>query len=114
MRREHNNGTRLGRASDRSTPTLRGCSCRSWGWDLFGASATEPDGFHERQHGRMTDGRAKADRVGCAATMGMMFGVDETLTCLVDVTLKGPNQEELCVAKKASLYFFVAGVWAKE
>jgi hypothetical protein len=39
------------------------------------------------------------------------FGKDETVECIVDVPLKGPNGESLCVAHKTSTYWFIAGVY---
>lgn len=46
--------------------------------------------------------------------MGLMFGVDETLECIQDVSLKGGSGEPLCLAWKTSKYFFGAGVYLKD
>jgi len=44
----------------------------------------------------------------------LMFGKDETLTCVQPVTLKGANDEALCLAYKTSKYFVGAGVYLKD
>ena len=36
--------------------------------------------------------------------MGYMFGKEEKLHCIVDVPLKGPKDEALCVAYKTTMY----------
>ena len=45
---------------------------------------------------------------------GGLFGLKETLHCIQDVTLKGRNGEELCLAYKTSGYFFFAGVYLSD
>jgi hypothetical protein len=44
----------------------------------------------------------------------LMFGKDETLTCVQDIGLKGANDEPLCLAFKTSKYFVGAGVYLKD
>lgn len=44
----------------------------------------------------------------------LMFGKDETLTCIQPVTLKGADGESLCLAFKTSKYFVGAGVYLKD
>lgn len=44
----------------------------------------------------------------------LMFGKDETLTCIQPVTLKGADGEPLCLAFKTSKYFVGAGVYLKD
>jgi hypothetical protein len=39
---------------------------------------------------------------------GMTFGKDEVLTCIVDVGLKSPKNESLCLGYKTTKYAFVA------
>ncbi len=46
--------------------------------------------------------------------MGMMFGKDETIDCIVDVQLEGASQEALCLAHKHTKIFVVAGVWVRD
>src|SRR5688500_13300343 len=46
--------------------------------------------------------------------MGMMFGTQEKLICLEDVTLPGPSGESLCLAHKLSSKFFLAGVYVRD
>jgi hypothetical protein len=40
--------------------------------------------------------------------MSYMFGKEEKLTCIVDVPLKGPKDEALCVAYKTTMYALFA------
>jgi hypothetical protein len=42
------------------------------------------------------------------------IGHNEELTCLTDVPLKGPNDEALCLARKTSTWFVLAGVYMKD
>jgi hypothetical protein len=44
----------------------------------------------------------------------LMFGKDETLTCVQDIALKGASDEPLCLAFKTSKYFVGAGVYLKD
>jgi hypothetical protein len=44
----------------------------------------------------------------------MMFGNDESISCIVDVELKGAQDEALCLAHKHSKLFVVAGVWVSD
>ncbi len=46
--------------------------------------------------------------------MGMMFGEDENIDCIVDVQLKGAKDEALCLAHKHTKIFVVAGVWVND
>ncbi len=42
------------------------------------------------------------------------FGTQEEVTCIQDVSLKGPNDESLCLGYKVSTKFFIAGVYVKD
>jgi len=42
--------------------------------------------------------------------MGLMFGTDETITCIQHVEIKGPGDESMCLAYKTSKLFIGAGV----
>ena len=42
------------------------------------------------------------------------FGKGEKLTCLTDVSVKGPEDETLCLAHKTSTYWAVAGVYVRD
>lgn len=44
----------------------------------------------------------------------MMFGHQETVTCIQDIPLSSPAGEELCLAHKTSGYFVVAGVYFQD
>lgn len=43
-----------------------------------------------------------------------MFGHDERLTCIADAAIKGPKDEELCVAYKTSMYAVVAPAYFRD
>src|SRR5512140_3111537 len=43
-----------------------------------------------------------------------MFGVDETLECIQDISLKGGQGEPLCLGWKTSKFFVGAGVYLKD
>jgi hypothetical protein len=55
-----------------------------------------------------------APPVEAEVTMALMFGVDESITCIQPVTLKGANDEQLCLAFKTSKIFFGAGVYLRD
>lgn len=44
----------------------------------------------------------------------LIFGNDESITCIQPVALKGANGEELCLAYKTSTLFIGAGVFVKD
>ena len=44
----------------------------------------------------------------------LMFGNDESITCIQPVELKGPAGEELCLAYKTTKTFVGAGVWLRD
>jgi hypothetical protein len=44
----------------------------------------------------------------------MMFGADETLTCIADVELEGAENEALCLGHKITKQFFVAGIYLRD
>jgi hypothetical protein len=44
----------------------------------------------------------------------MMFGNDETLTCIQHVDVRGPQGEALCLAYKTTKLFFVAGIYLRD
>lgn len=46
--------------------------------------------------------------------MGMMFGTQDDLSCIVDIPLTAANSEPLCLGFKVSMHFFVAGIYAKD
>jgi hypothetical protein len=41
---------------------------------------------------------------------GMMFGTQDEIECLTNHTFAGPHGDQLCLASKISMHFFVAGV----
>jgi hypothetical protein len=44
----------------------------------------------------------------------LLFGNDETLTCIQHVEVKGPKDEPLCLAYKTTKVFFGAGIYLKD
>jgi hypothetical protein len=46
--------------------------------------------------------------------MGLMFGYDDTISCIVDVPVKGPHDEALCLASRHTKLFIGAGVYLKD
>jgi hypothetical protein len=46
--------------------------------------------------------------------MALRFGTDESIHCIVDVGLKAPNGDSLCLAYKTSIRFFGAGVYLRD
>lgn len=46
--------------------------------------------------------------------MGMMFGTQDDLSCIVDIPLTGPNSEALCLGFRVSMHFFVGGIYTKD
>src|SRR5215468_4630182 len=44
----------------------------------------------------------------------LAFGKQETITCITDVTLKGGDDEPLCLAHKTTIQFFGGGVYLKD
>ena len=46
--------------------------------------------------------------------MGMMFGTQDDLNCIVDIPLTGPNSEPLCLGFRVSMRFFVGGIYTKD
>jgi hypothetical protein len=49
------------------------------------------------------------------AKMGkLLFGEQEKVTCITDVTLKGADNEALCLAHKTTTYFVGAGLYLKD
>ena len=46
--------------------------------------------------------------------MGMMFGTEDDLNCIVDIPLTGPNGEGLCLGFRVSMHFFVGGIYTKD
>jgi hypothetical protein len=44
----------------------------------------------------------------------MLFGKDETVTCIQKVPVTGSHGEALCLAHKTTKYFFVAGVYVRD
>jgi hypothetical protein len=52
---------------------------------------------------------------GKGVEMGkLLFGKDEKIACIVDVTLKGADDEALCIAYKTTTQFFGAGIYLKD
>jgi hypothetical protein len=47
--------------------------------------------------------------------MGMMiFGIEEDISCIQDVPLRGPDGEELCLAYKTTIKYIIAGVYLRD
>lgn len=44
----------------------------------------------------------------------LLFGKDETTTCIVDIAAVGRDHEPLCLAYKTTKTFIAAGVWMKD
>jgi hypothetical protein len=44
----------------------------------------------------------------------LAFGKQETITCITDVTLKGADDEALCLAHKTTIQFFGGGLYLKD
>ena len=44
----------------------------------------------------------------------MLFGTQDDLNCIVDIPLKGPNSEALCLGFRVSMHFFVGGIYTKD
>jgi hypothetical protein len=42
------------------------------------------------------------------------FGTNEDITCIVDVSLKGGDEQDLCLAYKTSTLFVFAGVYLED
>jgi hypothetical protein len=42
--------------------------------------------------------------------MGMMFGTQDEIECITNQNFEGPHGDQLCLASKISMHFFVAGV----
>jgi hypothetical protein len=46
--------------------------------------------------------------------MGLMFGKQDDIDCLLPTTFDGPHGDQLCLASHVSQYFFAAGVYVKD
>jgi len=46
--------------------------------------------------------------------MAMLFGTQDDLNCIVDIPLKGPSSEQLCLGFKVSMHFFIGGIYASD
>ncbi|MBL0214954.1 MAG: hypothetical protein IPQ07_13845 [Myxococcales bacterium] len=46
--------------------------------------------------------------------MAMMFGSQDDLNCIVDISLQGASSEQLCLGFRVSMTFFIGGVWTSD